>query len=53
MNITRRNLPFALPALLFESLVDGLGNRGLHQVNVAHYEWCKSISQMLVEATIL
>ena len=40
-------------ALLLEALVDRLGDRRLHQVDVTHHQWCEGLSQMCVEATIL
>lgn len=43
----------ALPALLLEALVDGLRDRRLHQVDVAHDERRKGVAQVLVEAAVL
>jgi hypothetical protein len=40
-------------ALLLETLVDRLGDRRLHQVDVTHHQWREGLSQMCVEATIL
>lgn len=47
------DLPFALPSLLLEALVYGLGDRGLHQVDVPHDQRRKRVPQVLMEASVL
>jgi hypothetical protein len=39
--------------LLLEALVDGLGDRRLHQVNIAHHQRCEGFPQVRMEAPIL
>jgi hypothetical protein len=53
INVFCQHLPFAVPPLLLEALVDGLRYRGLHQVDVAHDERRENCLQLMVEATVL
>lgn len=54
ININARiNLPFNLPPLLLEALVNRLGNRGFHEVHVAYNERCKNCLQLVMEAAVL
>lgn len=44
-----RSLLDRLPLLLLETTVNGLSNRRLHQVNVAHHQWNEEVLQVFVE----
>jgi len=46
-------LPFNFPPLFLKTFVDGLRNGRLHQINVTYNQWCKCVSQVLVEPPIL
>lgn len=46
-------LPFYFPPLFLKTFVDGLRNGRLHQINVTYNQWCKCVSQVLVEPPIL
>ena len=46
------SLPFDLPLLLLESLVDRLSDGRFHQIDVSHHLRGERISQMLVEAAV-
>lgn len=49
----RMNLPFTLPPLLLEAFVNGLRDRGFHEVHIANDERCENRLQLVMEATIL
>lgn len=47
-----RSLLDTLPLLLLEATVNGLSNRRLHQVDVAHHQWYEEVLQVFVERPV-
>lgn len=47
-----RSLLDRLPLLLLEAAVNGLSNRRLHQVDVAHHQWYEEVLQVFVERPV-
>ena len=48
----RGHLPFNLPPLFLEALVDGLRDRALHEVDVPDHLRRERVSQVLVELPV-